>query len=168
LSGGDPQIIDRISKMGCEKDSIPPGLQTPADCSEPVISLYPVQINPILVKEFPDGLYFFIEKFEHIIAKSLTEGDAFSLIKSLGLTNSSRISSLQTLTNIFWAMVEIEKEIIDKKIPKSKVLLIKRAGDIRIRGRASMNVPELRKRINEVHKMMIAWCSDYIDGIERN
>lgn len=35
LRGGSPSIIARISKIKCDADMIPPGLDAPADCTDP-------------------------------------------------------------------------------------------------------------------------------------
>ena len=37
LGGGSPKIIHRISKIRCNADLIPPGLDAPADCTEPSV-----------------------------------------------------------------------------------------------------------------------------------
>ncbi|MDA7556195.1 hypothetical protein N8809_06125 [Euryarchaeota archaeon] len=158
LSGGDPKIIARISKMVCEKDLIPPALQNPADCSEPVISSYPVQSKPIVVEEDSDLLSYFIDRFESQYP-ALSERQALKLIRNFGLTASTRKSSKDIFEEIFWTMVKHEEEIIAKKLPKTKSPLMQRASDIRIKGRASMTTSQIRRKIIETHKEMVSWAA---------
>lgn len=158
LSGGDPKIIARISKMRCEKDLIPPTLQIPADCSEPVISSYSLQSIPILVEEDQHLLVDLMERFESQFP-SKSEKYATECIKNLGLTGSNRISSKKVLEEVFWVMIDLEKEIIANKLPKTKIHLLKKAADIRIKGRASMGTTELRRKIKQTHKEMVSWAA---------
>ncbi len=158
LSGGNPKIIARISKMRCEKDLIPPTLQTPADCSEPVISSYSVQSEPIVVESDPHLLEDFIGSFESQFP-SKSQKYATELLKDLGLTGSGRTPSKVIFEDVFWEMIEIEKEIVAKKLPKTKGPLMKKAGNIRIKGRGSMGTSELQRKIKQTHKEMVSWAA---------
>ena len=56
-------------------------------------------------------------------------------------------------------MIDLEKEIIANKLPKTKTHLLKKAADIRIKGRASMGTTELRRKIKQTHKEMVSWAA---------
>ena len=158
LDGGSPKIIARISKLKCNADMIPPGLDSPADCTEPSIPVASAEPEPEPESEEEIALSDYTHEVEAYIDR-MTKTAANNVLKdTLGLQGSNNNPRFYLIDAVRLA-AEIESKY-PKKLPSTKGELKILASEMRVKGRSRLSVPKLRSAIRRACRNVKRWIQN--------
>ena len=155
LDGGSPKIIARISKLKCNADMIPPGLDSPADCIEPSIPVASAEPEPEPESEEEIALSDYVFEVE-IYIDNLTNKEANKIIKKMGLMGSTDNAKFY-LVEIVRNAAKIEYTTLSNQLPKLKSKLRILASELRVKDRTKMTNNQLRAAIRESCRKVKDW-----------
>ena len=159
LGGGSPKIIARISKIRCNADMIPPGLDAPADCTEPSIPVAVAEPEPEPEPEEEMAAMERMARME-IYIDGMTKKAANNVLKdTLGVRGSDPSKSKFYLIETVRHAVEIESEY-PRKLPSTKGELKILASEMRVRDRSSKSVSQLQSAIRRACRNVKRWTQN--------
>ncbi len=151
-------MIARIAKMGCDPGATPPGLDSPADCSEPeisVISLDEEEIAKEIVLDFED----LVPSYDEYVWQ-ISDTEVRKEAQKFGISNRGED---QVIRKILCGIVRAAATAPLGPIRSrkwSKYAMTGLASTLQVKGRSSMNSDQLRKalpkRVKEIESRVRA------------